>query len=1711
MASPISAKDILSLTEKQIDQSSIMFKNVTLQSSKYICVREEGKNSVAVIDTNTKSVMNLPIQVDNAIMNPISKVLALRAGNNLQIYNLEMKTKMKSTVINDGSVVFWKWIDAKTIAIVTERCVLHWSMDGEQQPQKIFDRAQQQGQVQIINYRSSADGKWLALGGIAADPNGGVKGVLQVYSVTNGSSQPTMDAHAACFTTLTVDGRSTPSTLFCFTKIDQSGSKLMIIEVGADKSNAFNVQGQMRMQPGDFPVGMLPDKTMGVLFVLTKGGFLFVHEVQSGKCIFGQQVSKATMFAQIESDESDGGIIAVDQTGLVKQFAVNRSTVVNHVCNQLNDFDLGVAMAKRYNLPGAEGHLGQQFTNLMQQGQHQAAMELAATSPQGILRTAETINALKAVNNGQAVLQYFQLLLGRGSLNKLESIELARPVLQRQGQGLEHIKGWLKENKLEASEDLGDLLKNHNVTLALSVYLRAKVPEKVIGCFLQLSAQEHDDHKATEHLNNILAYAAKVSFAPNYNLLIEQLSGANPDRAKDFALLLIGHQDGPKVDVNAVVDSFMRRQDVKNTTNILLEYLKPRNDLDEDAALQTKLLEINLLQAPKVAEAILDSDEYNFTKYDRNHIAKFCERAQLFTKALEHYDEDVDIKRVLNNSGGMNPAFLMEWFSGKDAEKILEYLRHMLTYNLQGNIRIVVEVAKRVSGEKVAPINLIQLFEEFKSFHGVYFFLQPIVMQSEDSSLVFKYIEAAVKLKQNQVLQDVCREHNHYDPKEVKEYLLLQNLKDPRPLIHVCDRHGFIDELTQYLYSNDMYVFIPAFVQRMNPKACPKVIGALLDLNANEEKIKELLDNVVCPRDDPQFVDKLVEEVEKRNRLKLLKPFLESQKGTEDPFVHNGLAKIYVDTNNNPKNFLETNTHYDPAVVGKFCEARDPQLAFVAYRRAWGACDEQLIEVSNKNGFFKDQAKYLVERQDQNLWARVLDEEKNEHRRQLIDQVVASALPNSQSADEISSTVKAFMTAKLPNELIELLERIILHGNNEEFKTHKNLQNLLILTAIQDCPDRVMGYAKQLDNYDGPQVATHAVTKAKLYEEAFFIYKKFKKGPESINVLLNYIEDPIPRAIECAEYYELPEVWSILAKAQLGRGLVPDAIKSYMKADEAKDFAEVVQVAKAAGYHNELVPFIEMARKKLKDPVMDGEMVYIFAKTDRLAELEEFINGSHVAKLSDCGDTCFAEDLFHAAKILYNHVNNYAKLSVCLVKLGDFQAAVNAAQKAANMQTWKEVCFACVDAGEFRLAQLCGVHVLGNIDHLNSVINHYEHRGHFDEIIQLLEQGLNLDRASAAIYTQLGIMYCKYKEEQLFEHCKMYYSKLNIPQLLEACQENYHYKAAVFLYTHYDQHDMAADMMIQHSAVCWEHVLFKECMRNVSNAECYYKGITFYIEEHPSQLVDLLMELATLNVDASRVVNLVKPYGHLPLIMKYLLHVQSGNNFAVNEAVNNIHVQEENYKALSKSVQDFDQLDQVALAQQLENHELVEFRRIAAKLFKLNRRWERSIEISKKDQLWGDAMETVAASGDENMAEELLNFFVSAGQKECFAACLFTCYELIRADVVLEIAWRNGLMDFAMPFMIQCFRNFDSELRNLKGRFAAQDDAAKAQEEEEKKQLDQMNTVEAHTLGTSGVYAPMQQPLALAPPPGAFGYNQSMQAYPQQMQGMGGMQGGFYQ
>merc|ERR1711953_919251 len=158
----------------------------------------------------------------------------------------------------------------------------------------------------------------------------------------------------------------------------------------------------------------------------------------------------------------------------------------------------------------------------------------------------------------------------------------------------------------------------------------------------------------------------------------------------------------------------------------------------------------------------------------------------------------------------------------------------------------------------------------------------------------------------------------------------------------------------------------------------------------------------------------------------------------------------------------------------------------------------------------------------------------------------------------------------------------------------------------------------------------------------------------------------------------------------------------------------------------------------------------------------------------------------------------------------------------------------------------------------------------------------------------------------------------------------------------------------------------------------------------------------------------------------------------------------EQYEELKQSVEEFDNIDQIAFAQKLEKHELLEMRRIAAVVYKKNKRFKQSIELSKQDKIYKDCMETARDSDNSDLAESLLRFFCEIESKECFAACLYTCYDLIHPDVALGLAWRNNMLDFAMPYLIQTLREYT-------GRIDALDKKTLKKEEQEEKQKSASN------------------------------------------------------
>ncbi|XP_031624971.1 uncharacterized protein LOC116341784 [Contarinia nasturtii] len=229
---------------------------------------------------------------------------------------------------------------------------------------------------------------------------------------------------------------------------------------------------------------------------------------------------------------------------------------------------------------------------------------------------------------------------------------------------------------------------------------KRKSEEKVIEGFAE-----------TGQFQKIVLYAKKVNYTPDYVYLLRSVMRTNPEQGTSFAGMLVADEE-PLADINQIADIFMEQNMFQQCTDFLLDALK--RNLPQEGALQTRLLEMNLLSAPQVADAILANSM--FTHYDRAHIAQLCEKAGLLQRALEHFTDLYDIKRIVIHTHLLNADWLVTFFGTLSVEDALECLEAMLTDDIHQNLQICVQIAKEYH-ERFTTNALMELLE--KIYNGV--------------------------------------------------------------------------------------------------------------------------------------------------------------------------------------------------------------------------------------------------------------------------------------------------------------------------------------------------------------------------------------------------------------------------------------------------------------------------------------------------------------------------------------------------------------------------------------------------------------------------------------------------------------------------------------------------------------------------------------------------------------------------------------------------------------------------------------------------------------------------------------------------------------------------------------------------------------------------------------------------------------------------------
>jgi len=194
--------------------------------------------------------------------------------------------------------------------MVTDTSVYHWTIaDQTSPPQKIFDCHATLSGAQIINYRVTPDEKWLVLIGISSNTTNPsafkVKGAMQLYSRDRGVSQP-IEGHAAAFAEISQEGHQKPTKLFTFSVRTANGAKVCLLQL-CHFSNCHKLRFCFQLHvveidhtapdppfvkkavdvyfppeaTNDFPVAMQVSSKHGIVYLVTKYGFIHLYDLES--------------------------------------------------------------------------------------------------------------------------------------------------------------------------------------------------------------------------------------------------------------------------------------------------------------------------------------------------------------------------------------------------------------------------------------------------------------------------------------------------------------------------------------------------------------------------------------------------------------------------------------------------------------------------------------------------------------------------------------------------------------------------------------------------------------------------------------------------------------------------------------------------------------------------------------------------------------------------------------------------------------------------------------------------------------------------------------------------------------------------------------------------------------------------------------------------------------------------------------------------------------------------------------------------------------------------------------------------------------------------------------------------------------------------------------------------------------------------------------
>jgi len=141
-------------------------------------------------------------------------------------------------------------------------------------------------------------------------------------------------------------------------------------------------------QAGDFPVLIQDCPKYGVVFIITKMGFLYMYEISTAALLFRQKVTDQLCFVATRNTKTDG-MIVINRAGQIYSINVEENNLIPYINSAghiPNNKELSFKLAQRFHLPGADDLFILMFNQKLAASDYAGAATVARDAPGTLLR-----------------------------------------------------------------------------------------------------------------------------------------------------------------------------------------------------------------------------------------------------------------------------------------------------------------------------------------------------------------------------------------------------------------------------------------------------------------------------------------------------------------------------------------------------------------------------------------------------------------------------------------------------------------------------------------------------------------------------------------------------------------------------------------------------------------------------------------------------------------------------------------------------------------------------------------------------------------------------------------------------------------------------------------------------------------------------------------------------------------------------------------------------------------------------------------------------------------------------------------------------------------------------------------------------------------------------------------------------------------------------